>query len=111
MRVPFVGIVTGLRFIEGDKKTSDFGELDVIQVGTKDTRTTLVHLHVQDLELLEYLLANYSNGNLKWICCLIRKVTFAREEIWMLEKVLDLENEAIKIEEQNDDRSTISNDC
>lgn len=115
LRVPFVGIVTGLRFIEGDKKTSDFGELDVIQVGTKDHRTSLIHLHVQDMELLEYLLSNYSSGKLKWISCIIRKMSFGREEVWTLEKVLNLEDEELNVDNENgdddDERTTISDDC
>lgn len=100
MRVPLTGICTGFRVRSGGKTSSDYGELDIIQVGTKDHQTALTIVYVKENELLEYLLKHYSSGQLKWISVLIYSETSGRETLWMLQKVFDLDESEIEIDHE-----------
>jgi hypothetical protein len=103
MRVPISGIVTGFRIHSGNNKQSDIGQLDILQVGTKDFPSSLIHVYVQDVRLLEYLLTHYSNGDLRWIDTYCVQTVDGRDKIWLLLKILSFSEEMIEVEDAPND--------
>lgn len=97
MRVPISGICTGFRMIEGNGKTSDYGQLDILQVGTKDFPSDLTLVYVQKIEHLEFLLSNYKNGELKWINVFCNHEIDGREKVWVLLNIFSLSEEIIEV--------------
>ncbi|MEW9702922.1 hypothetical protein [Paenibacillus sp. SI8] len=99
MRCPISGIVTGFRMHKGDKNSSDYGELDILQVGTKDYKSHLEHIYVQDLDLIEQLLTDYSSGSLRWINTFCQRIPNGRETVFLLQKIFDMSEDVIPVED------------
>lgn len=95
MRTILSGIVTGFRVNQG--KGEDFATLDILQVGTKDLESSLTIVYVNDIEHIEYLLTNYSNGMLKWIDTHIYATMQGREKIWVLKEIFNLSSESMEV--------------
>lgn len=99
MRTPISGIVTGFRIKKGTgKDASDYGLLDIVQCGDKTHDTSLIFVYVQEIEHIQYLLENYSNGSLKWIDIYAVQILNGRELIWMLEDIYEISDQNILIE-------------
>lgn len=112
MRFPLSGIVTGFRIHKPTSKdSSDYGELDVVQVGTKDYRSSLTFVFVQDVNLLERLLREYSSGSLKWINAYVQEVPSGRDTAYLLQQIFGM-SDPIPIDEGvQDDGRTVSDDA
>lgn len=99
MRTPISGIVVGFRIEKGStQKSSDFGKLFVCQPGDKDHDAALITLYVQDVEVLQRLLDQYSSGQLRWIDTYCSQVVSGREIVWLLEKIFSFPPQPIPME-------------
>lgn len=98
MRAPISGIVTGFRMKKGSAKETDYGELDILQVGDSKHSSSLIYVFVEDFELIRFLLANYSSGSLRWIDLYCYQLPQGREMVWVLEKIFGFEPEEIPVE-------------
>jgi len=98
MRAPISGIVTGYRVKKGGAKESDYGELDVLQVGDSRLASSLTFVYVEDFELMTYLLAEYSSGTLRWIDLYCYQIQQGRELVWILDKIFGFEANQIPVE-------------
>lgn len=100
LKVPISGIVTGFRIRKSTsaKDGSDYGLLDILQPGDKDYDSSLTFLYVQDIEIIDFLLRHYSNGQMRWIDTYCIQVPNGREMVWMLKRIFNLNKELIEIE-------------
>lgn len=99
MRVPLSGIVTGFRVRQSGttKDKSYYGFLDVLQPGDKDYDSSLIHVLVDNEELITYFLTHYSSGNLRYIDVLVHQVENGREKVWMLISVFNMKKETEEV--------------
>lgn len=98
MRVPISGICTGFRVIKASgKETSDFGKIFIIQPADKDHDAVLITVFVQDIQLLEYILMNYSSGDFRWIDVYASQIPNGKDQVWILEKIFNLDNRSIEV--------------
>jgi hypothetical protein len=95
MRIPLSGIVTGFRI--GKTKDSDFAQLDILQVGTKEYMSNLTFVYVEQTEHIDYLLTNYISGQLRWINVYVVQIQQGRETIWLLKDIFDLSKETLEV--------------
>jgi hypothetical protein len=99
MRTPISGIVLGFRIIKGAAKdASDYGKLFIVQAADKDHDADLIPVYVQEIDAIDYLLKNYSNGQLRWIDVYCNQVASGREMVWMLEKIFSISTDQIYVE-------------
>lgn len=100
MRVPLSGICTGFRIRQSGsvKDKSEYGYLDVLQLGDKKFDSTLTHVVIDDAELIQYFLTYYADGQLRKINLLVHQIPDGREKIWYLIKVFDL-NDKLEVKE------------
>lgn len=72
------------------KDKSEYGYLDVLQLGDKNYDSTLTHVVIDNLDLIKYFLTHYSDGQLRRVDLLVHQIVDGREKVWLLIKVFDL---------------------
>lgn len=92
MNVAISGILCGFRV--SSTKDGDVAEIDVLQPGSKDFKSSLTHIFVDDLESIEQFLNYSKNGIMRWCDLVIVQVPQGKtSEIWVLRKIIGIYDE------------------
>lgn len=89
MRFLINGLLVGFRVRQGGKQSSDYGVLDLLQVGDKDRDSVLKQIIIQDLEVLQFFLESFSDGQFRWLDLLVVEQLAGKEYVLFVEKIVD----------------------